>query len=101
MWDRPFLRRVFEFDHLIEVYKPEPERLYGYYVLPLLVGDRFLGRAELEASRKDGVLVVRRFTPEAGIRRSVTDPLDRAATRLARSLGLESVHHADASRLPT
>ena len=36
MWDRPFLRRLFGFDHLIEVYKREPERVYGYYVLPLL-----------------------------------------------------------------
>ena len=97
MWDRPFLRRIFGFDHLIEVYKPEPERVYGYYVLPLLVGDRFLGRAELEASRKDRALVVRRFTPEVGIRRSVTNPLDRAATRLARSLGLDSVLYPDQS----
>ena len=40
MWDRPFLRRLFGFDHLIEVYKREHERVYGYYVLPLLVGDR-------------------------------------------------------------
>ena len=51
MWDRPFLRRLFGFDHLIEVYKREHERVYGYYVLPLLIGDRFAGRADLKADR--------------------------------------------------
>ena len=34
LWDRPFARRILGFDHLIEVYKPAPERRYGYYVLP-------------------------------------------------------------------
>ena len=55
MWDRPFVRRAFGFDHLIEVYKKEHERAYGYYVLPLLVGDRFVGRADLKADRARGV----------------------------------------------
>ena len=91
MWDRPFLRRLFGFDHLIEVYKREHERVYGYYVLPLLVGDRFVGRADLKSDRVRGVLQIKRFTPEPGVRRRLDEPLERAATRLARSLGLESV----------
>ncbi|MCY7301874.1 MAG: winged helix DNA-binding domain-containing protein, partial [Thermoleophilia bacterium] len=36
LWDRPFARRVLGFDHLIEVYKKQHERQYGYYVLPFL-----------------------------------------------------------------
>lgn len=91
MWDRPFLKRVFGFDHLIEVYKREHERAFGYYVLPLLVGDRFVGRADLKADRREGVLRIRRFTPEPGVRRRLDGPLERAALRLARSLGLEQV----------
>jgi hypothetical protein len=91
MWDRPFLRRVFGFDHVIEVYKREPERIFGYYVLPLLVGDRFAGRADLKSDRARGVLQIMRFTPEPGVRRRLDEPLERAATRLARSLGLEAV----------
>jgi hypothetical protein len=91
MWDRPFVQRLFGFDHLIEVYKREHERAYGYYVLPLLVGDRFAGRADLKAHRAEGVLEIKRFTPEPGIRRRLDDPLDRAATRLARSLGLAAI----------
>jgi hypothetical protein len=94
MWDRPFVRRIFGFDHLIEVYKKEPERAYGYYVLPLLIGERFAGRADLKADRVRGVLQIKRFTPEPGIRRRLDEPLERAATRLARSLGLPAVERA-------
>jgi uncharacterized protein len=89
MWDRPFVQRLFGFDHLIEVYKREHERVYGYYVLPLLVGDRLVGRADLKADRKRGVLELKRFTPEPGVRRSLDAPLARAAARLARTLNLE------------
>jgi uncharacterized protein YcaQ len=91
MWDRPFVRRIFGFEHVIEVYKREHERVYGYYVLPLLLGDRFVGRADLKADRARGVLQVKRFTPEPGIRRRLDEPLQRAGFRLARSLGLESL----------
>ena len=94
MWDRPFVSRLFGFDHVIEVYKREHERVYGYYVLPLLVGDRLVGRADLKSDRGDGVLRIKRFTPEPGVRRRLDEPLERAATRLARSLGLERVERA-------
>jgi hypothetical protein len=91
LWDRAFVRRVFGFEHVIEVYKREHERVYGYYVLPLLVGDRLVGRADLKAERDRGVLRIRRFTAEPGVRRRLDEPLDRAAARLARTLGLAAV----------
>lgn len=91
MWDRAFLRRLFGFQHLIEVYKRAHERVFGYYVLPLVVGDRFLGRADLKADRSRGVLQIKRFTPETGVRRNVGEALERAAARLGRTLGLERV----------
>jgi uncharacterized protein YcaQ len=91
VWDRPLLERLFGFRHLIEVYKKEHERAYGYYVLPLLAGDRFLGRADLKAERAEGVLRIRRFTPEPKVRGNVDARLENAATRLARILGLERV----------
>ena len=94
VWDRPLLERVFGFRHVIEVYKREPERVYGYYVLPLLAGDRFLGRADLKADRTEGVLRIKRFTPEPKARGNVGAKLERAAQRLARVLGLERVEHA-------
>ncbi len=91
VWDRPLLERLFGFRHVIEVYKREHEREYGYYVLPLLAGDRFIGRADLKADRAEGVLRIRRFTPEPRVRGNVDAKLERAAVRLARTLGLESV----------
>jgi uncharacterized protein YcaQ len=94
VWDRPLLERLFGFKHLIEVYKREHERQYGYYVLPLLAGDRFLGRADLKADRAEGVLRIRRFTAEPKVRGNLDAKLERAAARLARVLGLERVERA-------
>lgn len=93
LWDRPFARRVLGFDHLIEVYKPAHERRYGYYVLPLLRGDRIVGRADLKAERSTGELVVRAFHREDGVRASgaLDDALERALDRLRRVIGLEAV----------
>ena len=86
LWDRPFARRIIGFDHLIEVYKPQPERQFGYYVLPLVAGDRIVGRADLRADRKAGTLHVLAYHPERGFRSRA--PLERALDRLAHSIGL-------------
>jgi hypothetical protein len=94
LWDRTLLERLFGFRHVIEVYKREHERAYGYYVLPLLAGDRIVGRADLKADRAQGVLHVRRFHPEPRVRGNVAAKLERAAARLARVLGLAEVRHA-------
>ena len=93
LWDRPFVERVFGFQPLIEVYKREHERIYGYYVLPFLLGDRFAGRVDLKADRGEGVLRVKAFHVEPGVRPSKTldTALDRALARLARGIGLERV----------
>ena len=90
LWDRPFAERVLGFKHLIEVYKPAPERRYGYYVLPLLSGDRIVGRADVKADRAAGTLTAKAWHPEGRFRS--TEPLERALARLARQLGLEPVH---------
>jgi uncharacterized protein YcaQ len=93
LWDRPFARRALGFDHLIEVYKPAHERRYGYYVLPLLRGDRIVGRADLKSERASGELVVRAFHREDGVRASgaLDDAFDLALDRLRRVIGLETV----------
>jgi hypothetical protein len=93
LWDRPFARHIFGFDHLIEVYKPAPERQYGYYVLPFLWRDRIVGRADLKAERREGTLVVKAFHLERGVRRSAAldEAFERALDRLRRTIGLERV----------
>ena len=52
VWDRRMLRELFGFDYLWEVYVPEAKRKWGYYVLPMLFGDRFVGRIEPRFDRK-------------------------------------------------
>jgi hypothetical protein len=92
LWDRPFAERVLGFKHLIEVYKPAPERRYGYYVLPLVVGDRVAGRADVKADRKAGVLRLLAWHPESRRRSAARDEaLERAFARLARQLALDPV----------
>jgi uncharacterized protein YcaQ len=91
LWDRTFLERVFGFRHVIEVYKREPERIYGYYVLPLLRRDRLVGRADLKHDRDEGVLRVKAFHREPRVRGRLDDALDAALARLARVVGAERV----------
>jgi uncharacterized protein YcaQ len=58
VWDRDFLRSLYDFDYVWEVYVPAPKRRWGYYVLPLLYGDRLVGRIEPRFDRRAGTLVV-------------------------------------------
>ena len=93
LWDRPFAQRVLGFDHLIEVYKPDPQRQFGYYVLPFLWRDLIVGRADLKSERGEGTLVVKALHLKHGVRRSAAldDAFDRALDRLRRTIGLENV----------
>jgi hypothetical protein len=93
LWDRPFAERLFGFRHVMEIYKPAPQRVYGYYVLPLLRGDRLVGRADLKSDRATGVLRVIAFHREPGVRDSAAlrASLEGALARLAAVCGLGGV----------
>jgi hypothetical protein len=56
MWDRRLVRGLFGFDYIWEVYIPEPKRRHGYYVLPILFGDRLIGRIEPRLTRASRTL---------------------------------------------
>jgi len=56
VWDRDFLRSLYGFDYVWEVYVPPAKRRWGYYVLPILFGDRLVGRIEPRIERKADVL---------------------------------------------
>jgi uncharacterized protein YcaQ len=58
VWDREFLRSLYDFDYVWEVYVPEKKRRWGYYVLPILFGDRLVGRIEPRIDRKSSALRV-------------------------------------------
>lgn len=91
--DRNRLQRLFGFDYRIEIYVPAAKRRYGYYVCPLLEGDRFVGRIEVRAERTEGRLNVIGFWPEPGMGFGAgrRDKLDAELARLARFVGVEDI----------
>ena len=64
--DRKRAERLFGFHYRIEIFVPEAQRTYGYYVFPVWEGDGAIGRIDMK--RSDGTLAVRAFWPEAGVR---------------------------------
>ncbi|WP_245570377.1 DNA glycosylase AlkZ-like family protein [Microbacterium luticocti] len=58
LFDRPRLRELFEFDYVLEQFKPKSQRVYGYFAHPILMGDRFVGLLDATFDKKEGVLRV-------------------------------------------
>ncbi len=72
LWDRRMISAIFDFDYVWEVYKLEKDRRYGYYVLPVLFGDRFVGRFEPGKDKSTGNVVIKNWWWEPGIQRTKT-----------------------------
>jgi uncharacterized protein YcaQ len=89
VWDRDLLERLWGFEYRWEVYVPAPRRRWGYYVLPLLYGDRLAGRIELRADRAAAKLRVLGLWWEAGF-----EPLDAANEGLADAFAAALRAHA-------
>jgi len=58
LWDRARVQCLFGFNQVLEIFKPTAQRIYGYYCLPVLSGERLIARFDLKADRKRGVLRV-------------------------------------------
>lgn len=91
--DRARLSRLFGFEYRVEMFVPAAKRIWGYYVFPILEGDRFVGRIEVKADRANSVLNVANIWPENGVRwpTSRHDKLDAELDRMARFVGLDRV----------
>ena len=98
--DRNRTERLFGYFYRIEVFVPEPKRQYGYYVFPLLEGDRLVGRIDMKADRKAGTLDVRRLWWEPKVRTSAgrMERLEAELARLAKFTGVEDVRWLEGAR---
>ena len=67
VWDRERAREFFGFDYTLECYTPAPKRRYGYFVLPILVRGRLVGRVDAKAHRAQGVFELKALHLEAGV----------------------------------
>ncbi len=70
LWDRRMLKQIFDFAYLWEVYVPLSKRRYGYYVLPVLYGDRFIARFEPGSDKPGGAFAIKNWWWEAGVKPS-------------------------------
>jgi uncharacterized protein len=89
--DRKRLSEIFEFDYLLEMYKPAAQRRWGYYALPILHGDRLVGKLDARADRAEGALVVRAVHEDAPFAPEVAADVDAEIDSLAAWLGLDVV----------
>jgi uncharacterized protein len=99
MIQRRRIRELFGFEYTIECYLPVSKRKYGYFTLPILRGDRFIGRLDCKADRESKILVVHKMHFEAGFKNS--EPLGRMIDEFARFNGCSSVLTAGEARLGT
>ena len=95
--DRARALRLFGFDYRFEAFVPAPQRRYGYYVLPVLEGEKFVGRIDPKFQRARGVLEIREVFWEPGVRvtRARRKGLEEAAHRLAKFIGAEKINWAE------
>ena len=82
LWDKQLVAALWDFRYSWEIYTPADKRKYGYYTLPILWGERFIGRIEAAADRKTGTLTVKNLWYEPGVRQ--TKQLQTALRRTIR-----------------
>ncbi len=91
--DRTRLKRLFGMAYKIEIFVPAAKRVYGYYVYPMLEGDKFIGRIEVKADRKKGVLKVHAvwLEPKTTWTATRAEKLNSELLRMARFIGVNEI----------
>jgi uncharacterized protein YcaQ len=90
--DRKRLDQLFDFDYLLEMYKPVEQRIWGYYALPILHGDRLVGKLDATAEPAEGVLRVDHVHEDFDWPSETTDAVAAEIEGLAGWLGLEVMY---------
>lgn len=95
--DRARAERLFGFYYRIEIFVPAPKRQYGYYVFPVMEGDRLIGRIDMKTDRAADTLRVAAFWPEAGVimGKQRLARLEAELERARRYADLSTVTYAD------
>ena len=83
LWDRRRVKQLFDFEQVLEIFKPADRRIYGYYCLPVLAGDKLVARMDLKADRRAGRLDVQALHFEFGSGQRAVPAADREAARTA------------------
>lgn len=89
--DRKRALELFDFDYTLELYKPAAQRRWGFYVLPILSGDRLIGKVDLAAGREASALRLLALHQDVEFTKPVRAAVDDQLARLAGWLGLDSV----------
>ena len=89
VFDRKRMAELFEFDYQLEMYKPAAKRRWGYWALPILVGDRLVGKLDATADRDAGVLRVDAVHEDEPFDQATRTAVDSEIDQLANWLGLE------------
>ena len=87
--DRKRLAEIFEFDYQLEMYKPAAQRRWGYYALPILYGDRLVGKLDATADRPAGVLRIDAVHEDAPFTKTMRAAIDKEIRDLRKWLELE------------
>jgi len=95
--DRKRTQRLFGFEYTIEVFVPEPKRKYGYYVFPLLEGDKLIGRIDMKTDRAEDALIVKGLWLEPKVKLSAARQarLEAELERQRRFSGLSRTEFLD------
>jgi len=93
LWDRKLVEAVWDYQYSWEIYTSAEKRKFGYYVLPMLYGEKLAGRVEAAADRKAGTLVIKNIWFEPGVRQTkkLNTAIDAAFRRLAKFNGCSRI----------